>query len=310
MTPWAHQAEAVEVCAAAHRLRRSRVLVQFPTASGKTEVAIRVGLGYISRAFGRVVFVVPTAQILEQFVARLAACTTQRIHVDKAERRAPAGARLVVASQNSLWERLPRYDAATLCIYDECHHANLDADQNLRIAEAFDHVVGLSATPWSRGCGALFADAARVVLPLTVAQQRGIVAPLVVDDWCPPEGPFGLVFCATNAEAAAHAAAHPGSSWVGVNSGGVAARVAAWRRGQHPVLYANRMLGEGFDEPRCSRVWVAVESESDIRYVQMAGRALRARPGKLARVHCRTPAIRVRLARALAHADIDPRIAA
>lgn len=310
MKLWAHQARAVEVCAAAHARPRSRVLLQFPTASGKTELAIRVGLAYLGRPFGRVLYVVPTAQILEQFVARLAQSTTHRIWVEKAGRHAPAGARLVVASQNSLWDRLPLYDPETLCIYDECHHANLDAEKNLRIAESFNHVVGLSATPWSRGCGTLFAGAASIVLPLNTAQEFGVVAPLVVEDWTEPQGPHGLVFCGTNAEAAARSAAHPGSTWVGVDSGQVQARVEAWRRGAAPVLYANRMLGEGFDEPRCARVWIAVESESDIRLVQMAGRALRFQPGKVARLHCLTPAIKERLERALGRANIAPHIAA
>lgn len=306
MRLWPHQAQAIEVCAAAHALTRSRVLVQFPTAAGKSEVAIRVALLFLVRAFARVLLVVPTAQILDQFVNRLARCTPHRIHVEMGSKHAPAGARLVVASQNSLWDRLHLYDPATLCLFDECHHANLDAPENLRIASAFHHIVGLSATPWSRGCEVLLADAAHVTLPLGEAQQRGVVAPLVVDDWCAPRGPHGLVFCATNAEAAALASAHPGSSWVGVNSGEVSSRVAAWRKGAVSVLYANRMLGEGFDEPRCSEVWLAVESESDIRYLQMAGRALRSVPGKVARLHCRTPAIRERLMRALERAGIAP----
>lgn len=309
MKLWAHQLQAVEVCGSAHARPRSRVLLQFPTASGKTELAIRVGLAYLGRPFARVLFVVPTAQILEQFVSRLAQRTAHRISIEKADRRAPSGARLVVASQNSLWDRLPLYDPATLCIYDECHHANLDAEHNLRIAESFNHVVGLSATPWSRGCDTLFADAAKIVLPLTTAQHLGVVAPLAIEPWTEPHGPHGLVFCGTNAEAAARSAAQPGSAWVGVNSGRVEARVEAWRRGAVPVLFANRMLGEGFDEPRCDRVWVAVESESDIRLVQMAGRSLRARAGKVARIHCLTPAISERMRRALARADIAPHIA-
>jgi hypothetical protein len=60
------------------------------------------------------------------------------------------------------------------------------------------------------------------------------------------------------------------------------------------------MLGEGFDEPRCLAVWIAVESESDIRYVQMAGRALRQLPGKVAKLFCESGTIRRRLSRALA----------
>jgi superfamily II DNA or RNA helicase len=254
----------------------------------------------------RVLIVVPSAPILQQFAARLASCTPHRIYIEKAHKRAPPAARLVVASQQSLWERLAQYDPATLCLFDECHHANFDAAENLAIAEKFAHVVGLSATPWSRGCEALFADAAHVSLPLAEAQDQGFLAPLQIEDWCDPEGPHAIVFCGTNAEAEAKAAAHPGATWIGVNSGHVEQRIAAWRAGRHPVIYANRMLGEGFDEPRCARIWIDVESESDIRYVQMAGRALRSLPDKLARIHCRTQDIGMRLQRALVRAGWTP----
>ncbi len=308
MKLWPHQEEAIKVCAEAHRRARSRVLVQYPTAAGKTAVAIRVALLYLQRPFARVLIVVPTAPILHQFVQRLAACTRHRIHIEKAQQRAAVGARLVVASQNSLWDRLGAYDRQTLCLYDECHHANLDAAENLKIAESFAHVVGLSATPWSRGCVRLFADAARVVLPLATAQAQGFVAPLSIADWRTPEGPHGIVFCSTNAEAEGLAAAHPGATWIGVNSGQVEARIAAWRAGKHPVIYANRMLGEGFDEPRVPGVWITAESDSDIRYMQMAGRALRALPGKRAHLYPRTPEIAARLRRALERAGWSDRI--
>jgi superfamily II DNA or RNA helicase len=303
---WPPQVEAIRVCAEAHSKSSSRVLVQLPTGTGKTTIAQHVALAYIKRPFGRALIVVPTAQILEQFVARLGSATRHTVHVDKAGRRAPVGARLVVASQNTLWERLGQYDPETLCIFDECHHANLDAAENLRIASSFHHVVGLSASPWSRGCDALFADAAHVVLPLSEAQALGLVAPLRIEPWCAPTGPHAIVFCGTNADAEKQAAAHAGATWIGVNSGDVEVRVSAWRSGRYPIVFANRMLGEGFDEPRCSRVWLDVLSSSDIRYVQMAGRALRFQPGKVAHIHCRTPTIARRLRRALVRAGFDP----
>ena len=287
------------ICAQAHTQERSRLLVQLPTGTGKTEIAIRVALAYVARPFARALIVVPTEQILEQFERRLARATRLPIHREKAGKHAPYGAKLVIASQNSLWDRLHRYDTDTLCIYDECHHANFDAAENLRIASAFRHVVGLSASPWSRGCEVMFSDAARITLELGEAQRRGILAPLVVEDWVEPWGPHGIVFCGSNADAERLASAHRRATWVGVNSGEVEARVAGWRAGRFDVIYANRMLSEGFDEPRCSAVWIAVESESDIRYVQMVGRALRSAPGKVAHAYCQSQWAKRRLVRAL-----------
>lgn len=304
MKLWPHQRQAVQTCLEALQRPRSYVLVQFPTGSGKSEVAITVALEWLRQAFSRVLLVVPTRQILEQFVARLAASTRERIFIEQAGQVAPYGARLVVASQNSLWERLERYNRETLCIFDECHHANLEAPENLRIASSFAHVIGLSASPWSQGCEALFSDAARVTFTLSEAQACGFVAPLEIEPWCEPTGPHGLVFCGTNADAEDGARLLPGASWVGVNSGEVEQRVASWRAGRHPVLFVNRMLSEGFDEKQCARVWLDVESDSDIRYVQMAGRALRVVPGKVARLHCRTRSIERRLLRALQRAGL------
>jgi superfamily II DNA or RNA helicase len=307
---WPPQAEAIRVCTEAHAKPSSRVLVQLPTGTGKTIAAQHIALNYIRRPFGRALLVVPTAQILEQFVARLGGATRHPVHVDKAGRHAPVGARLVVASQNTLWQRLGQYDPETLCIFDECHHANFDAGENLRIANAFRHVVGLSASPWSRGCDQLFADAAHVVLGLSEAQALGLVAPLRIEPWKEPAGPHAIVFVGTNEDAEEQAAAHAGATWVGVNSGDVEARVAGWRAGRYPIIFANRMLSEGFDEPRCSAVWIDVESSSDIRYVQMAGRALRALPGKVAHIYCRRPTIQRRLQRALGRAGLTPSLTA
>ena len=276
------------------------MLVQFPTGTGKTEVGVRLAVGWaMSRPYGRAIVAVPSAPILEQFFRRLVQSTRLPVAVEKAAARAGRGARIVVASQASLWGRLGQYDRETLLLYDECHHGNLDAPRNLRVAGSFKHVVGFSATPWTLGCERLFAKSERVTLALTEAQRLGLVAPLEVQPWREPRGPWGLVFCGDNASCAARAAGLPGSSWVGVDSGEVTARIAAWRAGRVPVLFANRMLVEGFDEPRCAEVWLAKETDSDILYAQMAGRALRPRAGKMARVYCETAGIAAGLRAAL-----------
>src|SRR5262249_37751533 len=114
---WPHQLRALEVCRELHQGDRSRVLLQFPPGTGKTECAVLIALAWLAlRPFGRVIIVVPTEPILLQFFRRLALATTIPIAVEKAERHAPAGARLVVASQNSLWSRLHKYAEDTLLI--------------------------------------------------------------------------------------------------------------------------------------------------------------------------------------------------
>lgn len=297
---WPHQREALQQLHQALRRPTSRTLIQVPPGTGKTEIAIQGGLDWLrGRVFGRLLFVISNLPVLQQFHRRIAACTTAPIAIEKAELHASRSARIVLASQNSLWDRLDQYPRDTLCIYDECHHSNLDAECNLKIAESFAHVVGLTATPWSHGCQRLF-GAPAVFLGLAEAQHRGILAPYELRIWCAPHGPHGLVFCASNGECRSRAEQHPGSSWVGIDSGWVTDRIAAWRAGRIPVLYANRMLLEGFDEPRCSRVWVSKDTQSDITIVQMIGRTLRRGPiGKVAHIYCETEQIRQRVREAL-----------
>lgn len=307
MRLWPHQDRSRRVCVEAHQAKRSRVLVQLPPGTGKTEVAIQAGFDWLrAHTFGRVLICVSSVPVLSQFHRRLEAATVMPVHVEQAARQAARNARLVLATQQTLWNRLDKYASNTLLIFDECHHGNLDAEENLSLVSRFDHVVGLSATPWSRGCTRLFAGSASSFLSLSGAIAEKMVAPYEVADWTAPTGPFGLVFCASNAECARRAAGHPGSSWVGVDSGYVPERIAAWKRARLPVLYANRMLLEGFDEPRCAEVWITRDSDSDIAYVQMAGRALRFQVGKVARIHCETSTIRDAVGHALARADKPP----
>jgi superfamily II DNA or RNA helicase len=304
---WPHQLEALDVCAREHRQRkRSQVLVQCPPGTGKTEIAVRLAIRWcVERPFGRCLVGVSSAPILKQFYARLVQSTRLPIGVDMAQACASRQAKIVVGTQQSLWNRLDKYGRDTLLIFDECHHGNLDAPENQRLVETFDHVVGLSATPWSRGCRKLFANSARVSLPLFLAIQDGLLAPYTLAEWEPPRGPWGLVFCGTNQECEQLSRAHPGSSWVGVQvpAAQLEDRIKRWRSGSLGVLYANRMLLEGFDEPRCSNVWIAKESDSDILLAQMAGRALRRRPGKTAQIYCAAPAIAEALSAALARCN-------
>src|SRR5262249_32270082 len=157
--------------------------------------------------------------------------------------------------------------------------------------ERFDHVVGLSATPWSNGCYQLFHKSGYYFLPLKKAQERGFLSAYAVKPWVTECGPWALVFCATNQECAERSASRPRSSWIGVNVPAAqnVERVRAWQGRRLDVLYVNRMLLEGFDEKRCANVWIARECESEIMIVQMVGRALRFLPGKCAQIFCSTP---------------------
>ena len=299
---WAHQASALALCRDRQKRDSSRVLVRLPPGTGKTEIGARAALQWVMGGpFRRALVSVPTGQILANFYQRLVNLTRLPVAIERAHQVDLLKSRIVVGSQPTLWSRLAKYADDTLCVIDECHHANIDAPENLRVLDRFRHVVGLSATPWSNGCESLFSAADTFAMTLDDAQRQGFVCEYQVLPWTEPSGPWGLVFCETNADCERRSAAHPGSSWIGVNvsPGLVSARVRAWKGRQLAVLYVNRMLLEGFDEKRCGQVWIAKECESDIMIVQMVGRSLRYAPGKRASIYCCSPTMVDRVQQAL-----------
>lgn len=303
MDLWPHQAEALELSRKCQRTPTSRVLVQLPPGIGKTEIAVRRAVEWVKEgAFRRAVIAVTTEPILRQYYRRLIALTPLTVGIEKAEQQARPTHKIVLASQATLWSRLGSYAKETLLIIDECHHSNYDAPENLRLVKYFDHVMGLSATPWSNGCRQLFANSGYYFCSLRRAQECGLVAPWKIEPWCPPKGPWGLVFCATNRECAERSAAHASSAWIGIDvrPEEILRRLRDWKIQRVPVLYVNRMLLEGFDEPRCAAVWVAKECDSAIMIVQMIGRTLRALPNKCASIYCPTEAMTAQV-----HACLD-----
>lgn len=299
---WAHQASALDLCRERQRQDGSRVLIRLPPGTGKTEIGARAAIQWVMGGpFRRALISVPTAPILANFYRRLVNLTRLPVAIERAQQIDVLKSRIVVGSQPTLWSRLAKFGDETLCVLDECHHANFDAPENLRIIERFRHVVGLSATPWSNGCETLFSPADTFSMTLTDAQQSGFVCDYTVLPWTEPSGPWGLVFCETNAECERRSSSHPGSSWIGVNvaPGLISARIQAWKGRRLDVLYVNRMLLEGFDEKRCGNVWIARSCDSDIMIVQMVGRALRYVPGKCAAIYCSSPTMVDRVQQAM-----------
>lgn len=301
---WPHQRKALEASERWHARPRSRVLVEAPPGTGKTEIACRSALAFVkARPFGRAVICVSSLAILGQFHRRMAALTTIPIGIEQADRHTRTE-RLVIASLASLRGRLDKYDQKNLLVLDEAHHANDDAAATQEAAERFSHVLSLTASPWSEGALSFLAESERIKLRYSDALKAELCAPYELKAWEEPRGPFGLVFCASNKAARLRAAELRGASWVGIDSGEVPTRIARWKTGQLGLLCANRMLWEGFDEPRCAAVWIDRDTESEIALVQMAGRALRHLPGKTARIYTRTPEQRLRLAAALLRLDL------
>jgi len=158
-----YQREAIEAVLAARRGGLRRMVVCLPTGSGKTVIFAR-----LARLAKRSVLVLAhreelVAQARDKIEHALAGeGGGAQVAIEQGDRRAPAGAKVVIASIRSLHEeRLEAVLAGRdfgLVIYDECHHAA--ADDNLRVLRrlgAFDAgwtgtLLGFTATT-ARGDG-------------------------------------------------------------------------------------------------------------------------------------------------------------
>lgn len=306
-----HQAHALDIISVAHSRISSSVLVQQPCGTGKTEIGVRAAVSWVhQRGVRHVVVAVPTLEIQGQWVRRLAQLTRLPVRASFAG-RGFAQPRIVVLTYAALWQfenGLPCHDA--LLIFDEAHHGNYEAPSNLRLVRAHPHVLGLSATPWTAGCVALFGATAQVSLPLSVAIRQQLVSTYQVLPWEAPRGPYGLVFVSGVATAQETARALGcRASWAAHTEPRSRARINSWLRGTLPVLVVDRMVSEGCDCPRCAAVWFEREPESDVLLVQCAGRAFRYQAGKTARLHCRSGDTADRLQSALQRCD-TPRLTA
>ena len=164
-----HQVDAL------HRLRTALLagattpMLQAPTGFGKTRLAAEIVDGVLARG-QRVLIVVPALSLIDQTVAALEAEGIDDIGVIQSlHMRTCSAASVQVASVQTLQRRpMPKVD---LILIDEAHRwyvffASMVADAKA----AGVPVIGLSATPWTRGLGKHFDRL------LTVTTTRDLIA--------------------------------------------------------------------------------------------------------------------------------------
>ena len=128
-----YQREAIEAVLAARRRGVRRMVVCLPTGAGKTVIFARLA----TLARRGVLVLAHREELVEQARDKIERALGGEavVAVEKGEKRAPAHAKVVVASIRSLHaERLEGVLAGRdlgLVIYDECHHAA--ADDNMRV---------------------------------------------------------------------------------------------------------------------------------------------------------------------------------
>lgn len=153
-----------EACAASFAaVQTEHTLLESPTGTGKTEMAIAISEKAVERTAGPVLVVAPTDEIYGQMITRYQRAGWM-VHADKAERHArPSlameqaldGAKVVVVASLgtvAIRDRIERYPRGgwALPILDEAHHSPAATWQGVR--EYFDQPwLALSATPERKG---------------------------------------------------------------------------------------------------------------------------------------------------------------
>lgn len=150
-----HQVEALHRLRAALLAGATTPMLQAPTGFGKTRLAAEIVDGVLARG-QRVLIVVPTLSLIDQTVAALEAEGINDIGVIQGlHPRTCSAASVQVASVQTLRRRpMPKVD---LILIDEAHRWYVFLEGMVADAKAVGvPVIGLSATPWTRGLGKHF----------------------------------------------------------------------------------------------------------------------------------------------------------
>jgi superfamily II DNA or RNA helicase len=140
----AYQREAIDAVIAARRSGTRRMVVCLPTGAGKTVIFSRLA----RLATRQVLVLAHREELLGQAVDKLSRALegTRVVGLERGNTRAPADAKVLVASLRSLHpDRIGQVLAGRdigLIIYDECHHA--PAEDNMRVLRT----IGVFESDW------------------------------------------------------------------------------------------------------------------------------------------------------------------
>lgn len=290
--PWPHQVEALENCMELLQGPPGRGLVQAPTGCGKSRLMRAITYGLLQQR-RRVVICVPTQEILKQFADAFRRETKVPFYIEQAEKEAPRHALITLASQQTIWRRLNKYDPQVVVLFDECHHSNEEAERNLSTVLQFRQVLGFSASPWTQLCQEVYQGRLLHRYGLARAIQEGHLCSVGLQslpEWIPAPKGHELYYCRSNEEARKLAQQCPGSAYLGHEVAERGRIVEDFLRGRIRRIYCNRMLTEGFDCAEVSTIWIDKVSDSDVLTYQMVGRGLRKKKqGTGLVVYCKDP---------------------
>ena len=292
-----HQKAAIDFAVSTLGKAPARALAQLPTGSGKSLVKLFVAREWLRRG-RRALLLTPSNLTLSKLYADARSLGMQ-VSVDWNVHRARRDDEFVIATYQTAWNRFDKHISnGTLLILDEAHHINVHAEANQAIYHAFDHVFGVSASPWSSQCESFFPNLHRYSLRQAVAD--GCNCEFELSPFCEvPEGKFQIVYCPTSQRVRETAQVIPHSDWVLCERDDSLSVLRKFREGKVGTMVVNRKLTEGFDLPAVKRIWITRETISPILAYQMLGRALRPYQGQRAQCFIQHPKTRKTLENAL-----------
>ena len=173
------QKAALEQLRAAVKARIYRIVMQAPTGYGKTVLAAALVESALSKK-GRVLFTVPALSLIDQTVEMFYGQGITDVGVIQANHMMTDWAQPVqIASVQTLMRReLPN---ATVIMIDEVHRWFTFYEQMLMRPElASVPIIGLSATPWTKGLGAYFHSPHIIASSTQQLIDDGLLAPFKV----------------------------------------------------------------------------------------------------------------------------------
>jgi len=143
ITPRRSQQEALDAIRA-DAVTLAHLLAEMPCGSGKTKLAC-----LLSEDYATVLFITHTDELMEQAVQAFQAAFPDETVARWQAGEQPGDAKLVIASQQTLWRQLNRVpkDRFALVVYDEAHHAASDTARIILETFTPQLRLGLTATP-------------------------------------------------------------------------------------------------------------------------------------------------------------------
>jgi superfamily II DNA or RNA helicase len=176
---WPHQRDAIDKLREAVAQGERRIVCQAPTGSGKTVLAAAIVNGALRKG-KRVLFTVPAISLVDQTVESFYSEGFHDIGVIQANHVMTDWSKAVQVASIQTLARRDQVPDADVMVVDECHGLfNWYAKTFTRNEWRNRPIIGLSATPWTRGLGKLYS---RLLIVATTAQliEQGYLCPFTV----------------------------------------------------------------------------------------------------------------------------------